>query len=221
MDTSYSFTAGAEDLLKRANFPKEAVPAPTDGSGRWDKASLTQFLASQGITVVEQPIEPQVPAAPTSFASPPSPEAQIMGIGDAASAEVVPGGETMDSLFADGAIAPGAMPPPMLAVGDIDTELKDGNINEFAELGPDASPASKPGRAAQPSYDGPTNDDLNKILSDTRAHYGQHPINTVLTFGWNQRAIPVQLMNDGDWVITGSTYDPTTLSKTLTVQKVK
>ena len=103
MDTSYSFTAGAEDLLKRANFPKEAVPAPTDGSGRWDKASLTQFLASQGITVVEQPIEQQVPAAPTSFAPPPSPEAQIVGIGDAASAEVVPGGETMDSLFADGA----------------------------------------------------------------------------------------------------------------------
>lgn len=234
MNGELTLTAGAQELAAQYNVDVAALSQQVEGSVRWQKTDMMNYLVSAGIidptTASNMAADPVAPVEPV--ASPlPAPEMAVAAVGDRASAEVVPGPMHVSTIGTDPIISEMlTLETPAQAVVSAGPAISNADINFINEFDalldtPDAL-ASKPlhsnesGAVASAHYDGPTTQVFEKQVSDAVAAYAKAPKGSVVRVPWNQRALAVALTKTTDWAISENVYDKTTCNFTLVVMKV-
>lgn len=231
MNGELTLTAGAQELAAQYNVDVAALSQQVEGSVRWQKTDMMNYLVSAGI--IDQNTASNIAAEPAAPVAPPlpTPEMAVAAVGDSASAEVVPGPMHVSTVGTDTIISEMlTLETPAQAVmsaGPATSNADINFINEFDALldTPDAL-ASRPaysnegGAVASAHYDGPTTQVFEKQVSDAVAAYAKAPKGSVVRVPWNQRALAVALTKTTDWAISENVYDKATCNFTLVVMKV-
>lgn len=242
MSGTLTLTAGAQELAAQYNVNVEALSQQIEGSVRWQKADMLNYLVSVG--ALDPSAAPVAPVAPdvvsaastvepsvefssqeAAVASLPVPDVTTAAVGDSASAEVVAGPlhvstEGTDPIIAD-LITLDSSDAAVLSAGPSVSSADINFVNEFdALLAPEKSAVVSSSQFARAHYDGPTNSAFDKQVEDAVSAYAKAPVGSRVSIPWGQRALAVALTKTDAWVIADNIYDKATCNYTLVVQKV-